>query len=118
MIDREHAVSITRQSELVGISRGSVSYQPRPVSSADLALMRRIDELHLEFSFMGARALRDQLVRAGVRVGRKHVSSLMARMELPRCTANPAPARSILGTRYTPICFVDCSLKEAIRRGL
>jgi len=58
MIDREHKVSITRQDELVGISRGSVYYQPRPVSSADLALMRRIDELHLEFPFMGARALR------------------------------------------------------------
>jgi putative transposase len=80
MIDRKHKGSITRQAELVGISRGSVYCQPRSVSSADQALMRHIDELHLEFPFMGTRCLRDQLVRAGFRVGRKHVSSLMARI--------------------------------------
>jgi putative transposase len=80
MIDREHEVSIKRQAELVGISRGSVYYQPRPVSAVDLALMRRIDELHLEHPFMGARMLRGQLNRSGVAVGRKHVGSLMARM--------------------------------------
>jgi putative transposase len=55
MIDREHEVSIKRQAELVGISRSTVYYQPRPVSAADLALMRRIDELHFEPPFMGAR---------------------------------------------------------------
>jgi hypothetical protein len=78
MIDREHEVSIKRQAELVGISRGSVYYQPRPVSAADLALMRRIDELHLEHPFMGARMLRDQLNRSGVAVGRKEICDLVA----------------------------------------
>lgn len=48
MIDRAHTLSITRQAEALGISRGSVYYRPRPVSDADLKLMRRIDELHLE----------------------------------------------------------------------
>jgi putative transposase len=81
MIDRKHEVSITRQAELVGISRGSVYYQPRPVSAADLALMRRIDELHLEYPFMGARMLRNQLNRSSV-AWCKHANSLMARMEI------------------------------------
>ena len=65
MIDGNHALSISRQAQLAGISRGSVYYLPRPVSPADLALMRRIDELHLEHPFMGARMLRDQLNREG-----------------------------------------------------
>ena len=70
-------LSIKRQAELVGISRSSVYYRPKQVSRDDLALMRRIDELHLEHPFMGARMLRDQLNRAGLKVGRKHVGALM-----------------------------------------
>ena len=69
MIDGNHALSISRQAQLAGISRGSVYYLPRPVSTLDLALMRRIDELHLEHPFMGARMLRDQLNREGYDVG-------------------------------------------------
>ena len=48
MIDREHQLSVTCQAQLLAISRGTVYYLPRPVSDADLALMRRLDELHLE----------------------------------------------------------------------
>lgn len=61
MIDRRHPLSISRQTQLAGISRGSVYYLPQPVSSKDLEIMRRIDELHLEHPFMGACMLRDQL---------------------------------------------------------
>ena len=43
MIDRQHDLPITRQAQLLGMSRGTVYYLPRPVSDADLALMRRID---------------------------------------------------------------------------
>ena len=63
MIDRDDRLSVTRQAQLLGISRGSVYYLPRPVSDSDLALMRRLDELHLEHPFMGARMLRDQRMR-------------------------------------------------------
>ncbi|BBP03580.1 hypothetical protein TPL01_11190 [Sulfuriferula plumbiphila] len=80
MIDGRHALSISRQAQLAGISRGSVYYLPKPDSVADLALMRRIDALHLEHPFMGARMLRDQLNREGFNVGRKHVGTLMERM--------------------------------------
>jgi putative transposase len=67
-MNRRHALPIKQQAELVGISRSSVYYPPKPVSTTDLALMRRIDELHLELPFMGARMLRDQLNRAGLDV--------------------------------------------------
>ncbi len=59
MIDRNHKLPVVRQAKALNISRGSVYYRPRPVSPADLALMRRIDELHLEYPFAGARMLRD-----------------------------------------------------------
>lgn len=77
MIDRNHALPITRQTALLGMSRGSVYYLPRPTSAADLELMRRIDELHLEYPFMGARMLRRQLHRQGVDAGRCHIAALM-----------------------------------------
>jgi putative transposase len=80
MIDPKHAVSITRQSELLGISRAAVYYAPRPICEGDLALMRRIDELHLECPYAGARTLRDLLRQEGIAVGRKHVGTLMRRM--------------------------------------
>jgi hypothetical protein len=54
MIDRGHALSVTKQTEVVGIARSTVNYLPRPVSADDLALMRRIDELHLEFPYAGS----------------------------------------------------------------
>ena len=58
MIDRTRELPVKRQAELIGISRGTVYYRPEPASPADLALMRRIDELHLEFPFAGSRMLR------------------------------------------------------------
>ena len=65
MIDREHDLPITKQAEVLEISRGSVYYLPRPVSCADLAIMRRLDQLHLEFPFAGSRMLRGLLAAEG-----------------------------------------------------
>lgn len=73
MIDRDHGLSITRQAQLLGMSRCAVYYLPRSTSGADLKLMRRIVELHLEHPFMGARGLRRQLHREDVCVGRRHI---------------------------------------------
>jgi putative transposase len=77
MIDRNHRLALTKQAALLGISRGSVYYDPVPVSDTDLALMRRLDELHLEFPFAGARMLRGLLAAEGSKVGRRHVTTLM-----------------------------------------
>jgi putative transposase len=67
MIDRGHDLPITKQAAALNISRGSVYYLPRPVSAADFALMRRIDELHLEYPFAGSRLLRDCWLPRGAR---------------------------------------------------
>ena len=80
MIDRDAELPIKRQAQLLGISRGTVYYHPEPVSDAELALMRRIDELHLEHPFAGSRMLRDLLRLEGIEVGRRHVGTLMRRM--------------------------------------
>ncbi|NQW15928.1 MAG: transposase [Chloroflexi bacterium] len=84
MIDPGHKLPLARQAKAVGISRGSVYYQPRPVSDIDLGLMRRIDELHLEYPFSGGRMMRDLLrqdnVTGGLAPGRKHVGTLMRRI--------------------------------------
>ncbi|MBB5510743.1 transposase InsO family protein [Paraburkholderia sp. JPY681] len=80
MIDRAHALPIAQQARLVGIARSSVYYQPQPVSETELKLMRRIDELPLEFPFAGARMLARLLRREGTKVGRRHVGTLMKRM--------------------------------------
>ena len=65
MINPEHKLPLTKQAQALGISRGSVYYLPRPVSDRDQALMKRIDKLHLESPFAGARMLRDMLRREG-----------------------------------------------------
>ena len=100
MIDRTHDLSIAKQAEALGISRGSVYYLPRPVPAADLAIMRRMDELHLEFPFAGSRMLRDLLNQEGIDIGRRHVSTLMKRMGIEALyrkpnTSKPAPGHKI-----------------------
>ncbi len=73
MIKPEHQLSISRQAELLEISRSTIYYRPRPISDADLMLMRRIDELHLNYPLAGSRMLRDMLRQQGLEVGRCHV---------------------------------------------
>ena len=102
MIDRDHKLSITRQAELLGMSRSSVYYLPRPVSQADLVLMRCIDELHLEHPFMGARMLRRMLVREGLKVGRRHVSTLMQRMGIEALCPQPGTSKAHPGHKIYP----------------
>jgi putative transposase len=100
MILREHDLPITKQAKALRISRGSVYYLPRPVSVADLAIMRRLDRLHLEFPFAGSRMLRGLLAAEGCKIGRRHVKTLMKRMGIeafyrrPR-TTKPEPGHKI-----------------------
>jgi putative transposase len=100
MIDRTHRLSISRQAKALGISRGSVYYLPRPMPDADLALMRRIDELHLDYPFAGSRMLQEMLKAEGHEVGRLHVATLMKKIGIealyrrPR-TSKPAPGHKV-----------------------
>ena len=102
MIDRNHPFPLSRQAEAVGISRGSVYYLPKPVSADDLALMRRIDELHLKHPFMGARMLRNQLARAQVHVGRRHIGTLMRRMGIEALAPQPGTSKATPGNKIYP----------------
>jgi len=100
MIDRDHALALTRQAKLLKLSRGSLYYQARPVPAADLAIMRRIDELHLDYPFAGSRMLRDLLRGEGVTIGREHVATMMKRMGIEAIyrrpnTSKPAPGHKI-----------------------
>jgi putative transposase len=100
MIDRSHALPLTRQAQVLKLSRSSLYYQPRPVSPADLAIMRRIDELHLDYPFAGSRMLRDLLRDEGVEIGRQHVITMMRRMGIEAIyrrpnTSKPAPGNKI-----------------------
>jgi putative transposase len=93
MIRRGHELSVKRQAQLLGISRGSVYYLPRPVSEADLKVMRALDELHLEYPFAGARMLSGLLKPLGFTVGRKHVATLMKRMGIEAIYRRPNTSR-------------------------
>jgi putative transposase len=100
MIDAGAKLSISKQARILGISRGAVYYQPRPVSDADLKLMSRIDRLHLDHPFAGSGMLQGILVQEGFRVGRKHVRTLMKRMGIAALyrkplTSKPAPGHKI-----------------------
>jgi putative transposase len=100
MIDRTHALPIVQQARALGISRGSVYYLPRPVPAADLAIMRRMDELHLDHPFAGSRMMAALLNNEGVEIGRRHVATLMKRMGVEAIyrkpnTSKPAPNHKI-----------------------
>ena len=102
MIDRTHPLPITRQAQIVNISRGSVYYESEPVSDSDLRLMRRIDELHLELPFAGARMLRDLLRAEGFAVGRKHMTTLMRRMGITALYRKPNTSKRTPGHTIYP----------------
>ena len=102
MIDRTHSLPVTRQARELGISRGSVYYLPRPVPASDLAIMRRIDALHMDFPFAGSRMLRDLLGGAGVRVGRLHVATLMKKMGVEAIYRRPNTSKPEPGHKIYP----------------
>jgi putative transposase len=100
MIDPEHDLPIKQQAEVLGISRSTVYYEPRPISEEDLWLMRRLDELHLNYPFAGSRMLRGLLWQQGLEVGRRHIKTLMRRMGIEAIyrkpnTSKPAPGHKI-----------------------
>ena len=108
MIDRKHELSVSRQASELGISRGSIYYLPRTTSVADLALMRRIDELHLEYPFAGSRMLQGLLIAEGHEVGRLHVATLMKRMGIEALYRKPNTSKPEPGHKIYP--YLLCKL--------
>ncbi len=102
MIDRTHALPLARRAEVLKLSRSGVYYQPRPVSPMDLAVMRRIDELHLDYPFAGSRMLRDLLNGEGVVIGRQRVATMMKRMGIEAIYRRPNTSKATPGNKIYP----------------
>ena len=100
MIDRDHGLPLRRQAAVLQLSRSTLYYEPRPVPAAELAIMRRIDELHLDYPFAGSRMMRDLLRGEGIAIGRERVATMMRRMGIEALyrrpnTSKPAPGHKI-----------------------
>ena len=102
MIDLNHALPITRQADALGISRGTVYYSPRPVSDKNLALMKLMDRLHLEYPFAGSQMLRDLLVLRGITVGRRRVRRLMRCMGIEALYRKPNTSKKHAAHKIYP----------------
>jgi putative transposase len=107
MIDRGHNLPLRRQAALLGLSRSTLyyeprHYEPRPIPAAELAIMRRIDELHLNYPFAGSRMLRDLLRGEGVVIGRELVATLMRRMGIEAIYCKPNTSKVALGHKLYP----------------
>jgi len=112
MIDRSHDLPLTRQAEVLGVSRGSLYYRPRPVSAADLAVMRRLDELHLNHPFAGSRMLRDLLRAEGIAIGRDRVITLMRRMGIEALYRRPNTSKPAPGHKVFPYLLRDMTIER------
>jgi putative transposase len=102
MIDRGHELSLGRQAELLGLSRSTLYYEPRPVPAAELAIMRRMDELHLDYPVAGSRMLRDLLRGEDVVIGRELVITMMRRMGIEAIYRKPNTSKAALGHKIHP----------------
>ena len=113
MINRADPLPVVRQCVLLDLSRSAVYYTPSPVSESALALMRRIDELHLQHPFAGARMLRGLLVQEGIKVGRRQVSTLMRKMGIEALYRRPNTSRKHPQHVVFPYLLRDLTLDRA-----
>ena len=107
MIDRQHPLPVAQQCQILALARSSVYSTPRPIAAATLALMRQLDELHLQYPFAGSRMLRDLLRLRGVAVGRKHVATLMRRMGIEALYQRPRTTQPHPGHVVFPYLLRD-----------
>ena len=112
MIARAHDLPITKQAKVLNISRGSVYYLPRPMPEADLAIMRRLDRLHLEYPFAGARMLKGLLAAEGSKIGRRHVKTLMRRMGIEALYRRPRTTKPEPGHKIYPYLLRGKEIKR------
>lgn len=112
MIDRTHDLPLTRQCQILNLARSTAYYEPAPTPPDDLALMRRMDELHLEHPFAGSRMLRDLLRQEGVGVGRKHVGALMKKMGIEALYRKPHTSRRHETHPVYPYLLRDLSIER------
>lgn len=112
MIAGDRKLTVRRQAQLLAVSRASVYYRPRPVSERDLKLMRRLDELHLEAPFYGARKLAAVLRREGHAVGRRHIGTLMRRMGIEAMYRRPRTSIPARGAAIYPYLLENVAIER------
>jgi putative transposase len=112
MIERGGKLPVKRQAELLDLSRSSVYYTPRPIAERDLKLMRRLDELHLQWPFYGSRKLRRELRKEGHEVGRRHVTTLMRRMGIEALYRRPRTSLPARGAAIYPYLLSGLSIER------
>lgn len=110
MIDRAHDLPLATQARLLGIARSTVYRQPDPVSASDLAVMRRVDELHLDYPFAGSRMLRSMLANEGIALGRTHLRTLMRRMGIEALYRRPRTSKPAPGHKIYPYLLRDLAV--------
>jgi putative transposase len=113
MIDRTHELPLARQAALLRLSRSSLYYEPQPVPEAELAIMRRIDALHLDYPFAGSRMLRDLLRGEGVVIGRERVRTLMRRMCIEALYRRPNTSKPCPGHKIYPYLLRGLAVERA-----
>jgi putative transposase len=113
MIDREHGLPVSTQAKVLNISRGSVYYLPKPVPERDLKLMRRIDELHMDYPFAGARMMQGLLKQEGFSVGRKHTATLMKKMGIEALYRRPRTSKPGPGHKIYPYLLRQVKVTQA-----
>lgn len=107
MIDKTHQLSIRQQAQLIHINRSTLYYKPKEVSPTDLSLMRQIDELHLNYPFMGSRMIRDMLQQQGHQIGRRKVRRLMPLMGIHALYPKPNTSKPDIAHRVYPYLLRD-----------
>ena len=112
MIDRGHDLPLVRQAELLRLSRSTLYYEPRPVPAAELAIMRRIDELHLDYPFAGSRMLRDLLRGEGIAIGRELVAAMMRRMGIEALYRRPNTSKPADGHKIYPYLLRNLAVER------
>jgi putative transposase len=115
MIDRSHDLPLARQAALLRLSRSSLYYEPQPVPEVELAIMRRIDALHLDFPFAGSRMLRDLLRGEGVDIGREMVRTMMRRMSIEALYRRPNTSKPCPGHKIYPYLLRGLAVERANR---
>ena len=113
MINRNHALPVSHQAKILGLSRGCLYYQPVPLSGSELGLIHRLDTLHLAHSFAGSRMLRDLLRLEGFSVRRKHVRTLLKRMGIEALYRQPRTTQVHRGHAVYPYLLSHLSITRS-----
>ena len=113
MVERDGPLSLARQCDLLGVSRSSLYYRPKGESAETLALMRRMDELHMAHPFYGSRQMMRHLRREGVVAGRHRIRRLMRLMGIEALCRRPRTSAANPEHRVFPYLLRDLDISRA-----